>query len=165
MEKQEFFDYAEEEYKRVFKLTAKEHRKNTEAENRHIAGRSLLINETIFNNIKSEYIDEFVELYPIDWTRFSELKIFTEKQLRKYSKHLAFSKIFTNYPDVSESFKNDFKNKLGIVNRVVYQLITEQELIELYPEQTISTKKKIKRLLEEHPEIYHDGIRLFIEMQ
>ena len=134
----------------------------SEPAKRHYAGRKLLEDKTIFNEIKQEYIEKFLELYPVNWSLFSELPVLNEKIIEKHVDKLALTKIFENYKGkLSEEFIEKYNSRLGLIRRIELKLISISELMMVYPDASKDVKKKVKKIVESSDD-YDDAIKLYI---
>jgi hypothetical protein len=135
----------------------------SESSKRHYAGRKLLEDKKIFQNLKTEYIEKFLNLYPVNWSLFSELTVLTEEIIEKHIDKLALSKIFSNYKDrLSEEFIEKYNCRLGLVKRIELNLISISDLMMVFPDASKEVKKKIKKIVETSSNIYDDAIKLYV---
>lgn len=127
--------------------------------------QELLLRGTFFDNMTMPVLEKLIERgMNLRWERISKFNFLTEDFIKKYINSLTPETILNNYPKLSEEVRNLFYAKLGVIKRLKYGVIDDEELIGNFPSYGNKLKKKIKKFAKNNPNRVSESLILFMKL-
>ena len=128
--------------------------------------QEILEKDRIFEKMNLEVLEKLLERkYNLRWEIISEFKFLTEDFIKKNYQSLSPKLILDNYPHLSKEIKEKLYSRFGVMNKLRYGIIGEEEIIADYESYGKSLRKEIKNYIKAHPEKFSEAIDLFFRLR
>jgi hypothetical protein len=118
-----------------------------------------------FSQMNMELLEKLLEQkMNLRWEIISKFDFLTEDFIKRNIHSLSPTVILKNYPDLSKETKDLLYSRLGVLKRLKYGVIEDEEVINNYHKYGKNLKNRIKQFVENYPEKVSESLALFVRL-